>query len=155
MVQIAKSAPDRGGMATALSGRVRLATTPTQSRGRATHFHSIEALLFIGAMVLGFGQASYGQGTKAGASPPPPPKVFVISARKDTVSEPKTFVGTIKPLRKSIIGSAAPGRVEEYLVNDGDFVKKGQPIALLRRGVIGAEKKAAEAELKLRKAELA
>jgi RND family efflux transporter MFP subunit len=113
------------------------------------------AMTSMAALILGFSHASYGQGTKAGPPSPPPPKVFVISARKDTVSEPKSFVGTVKPLRKSIVGSAAPGRVEEYLINDGDFVKKGQPIAHLRRGVIGAEKKAAEAELKLRKAELA
>jgi RND family efflux transporter MFP subunit len=115
----------------------------------------IGAMTSIAAILLGFSQASYGQATKAAPPSPPPPKVFVVSARKDTVSEPKSFVGTVKPLRKSIIGSAAPGRVEEYLINDGDFVKKGQPIAHLRRGIIGAEKKAAEAELKLRKAELA
>lgn len=95
------------------------------------------------------------QPPKGAPSAPPPPRVYVAAARKDVVSEPKTFVGTIKPLRKSIVGSAAPGRVEEYLVNEGDFVKKGQPIAQLRRGIIGAEKKSAEAELALRKAELA
>jgi len=111
-------------------------------------------MTLIAALIVGFNRASYAQGTKAATPSPPPPKVFVVSARKDTVSEPKSFVGTVKPLRKSIIGSAAPGRVEEYLINDGDFVKKGQPIAHLRRGIIGAEKKAAEAELKLRKAEL-
>ena len=73
----------------------------------------IGAMTLTAALVLGFVQASYGQGTKAGPPSPPPPKVFVVSARKDTVSEPKSFVGTVKPLRKSIIGSAAPGRVEE------------------------------------------
>jgi HlyD family secretion protein len=105
------------------------------------------------AVALSCAGAARAQGAK-GAPAPPPPKVFVSTARLDTVSEPKSFVGTVKPLRKSIVGSAAPGRVEEYLVNDGDFVTKGQPIAMLRRGVIGAEKKAAEAELALRKAEL-
>src|SRR5262245_7710082 len=115
----------------------------------------IGATTLVAALIFDFGGASRGQGTKASPPSPPPPKVFVVSARKDTVSEPKSFVGTIKPLRKSIVGSAAPGRVEEYLVNEGDFVTKGQPIAHLRRGIIGAEKKAAEAELALRKAELA
>ncbi len=110
-------------------------------------------LTLSGAILLGVCQAALGQPPKGG--PPQTPKVIVASARKDTVSEPKTFVGTVKPLRKSIVGSAAPGRVEEYLVNEGDFVQKGQPIAHLRRGVIGAEKKAAEAELILKKAELA
>lgn len=92
-----------------------------------------------------------------GAAPPvpPPPRVFVTTVRKDSLDEPKTFVGTVMPLRKSVIGSAAPGRVEEYLVNEGDFVKKGTPIAHLRRGIIGAEKKAAEAELEVRWAALA
>lgn len=110
--------------------------------------------LALTALLLGSCQISLGQGTKAGAASQSP-KVIVATARKDTVSEPKTFVGTVKPLRKSIVGSAAPGRVEEYLVNEGDFVKKGQPIAQLRRGIIGAEKKAAEAELALKTAELA
>lgn len=91
-----------------------------------------------------------------GAPPaPPPPRVFVATAHVDSMAEPKSFVGTIMPLRKSVIGSAAPGRVEEYLVNEGDFVKKGAPIAHLRRGIIGAEKRAAEAEYEVRKAALA
>ena len=111
-------------------------------------------LTITAAFVLGLSQVAFGQAPKGGASQQTP-KVIVTSARKDTVSEPKSFVGTVKPLRKSIVGSAAPGRVEDFLVNEGDFVKKGQPIAHLRRGVIGAEKKAAEAELKLRRAELA
>ncbi len=149
MIQNLRIANHQGGMATALSGHVPLRTTPTQSRGRATQ------LLSIGTLVLGAVQAAFAQAPKAGAPAQPAPKVFVVSVRQDTVSEPRSFVGTIKPLRKSIVGSAAPGRVEEYLVNDGDFVTKGQPIAHLRRGIIGAEKKAAEAELRLRKAELA
>jgi HlyD family secretion protein len=86
---------------------------------------------------------------------PPPGRVFVTAARADTLAEPKTFVGTVVPLRKSTVGSAAPGRVEEYLVNEGDFIKKGAPIAHLRRGIIGAEKRAAEAELDVRRAALA
>ncbi|MGI8980663.1 MAG: efflux RND transporter periplasmic adaptor subunit [Pirellulaceae bacterium] len=117
-------------------------------------FPKLSGALMMGGLLIGLGQAAPGQAPKAGA-PPPSPKVIVATARRDKVSEPKTFVGTVKPLRKSIVGSAAPGRVEEYLVNDGDFVKKGDPIAHLRRGVIGAEKKSAEAELSLRKAELA
>ncbi len=112
------------------------------------------ALMLMAVLILGLSRSAHGQAPKAGA-PPQSPKVIVATARRDKVSEPKTFVGTVKPLRKSIVGSAAPGRVEEYLVNDGDFVKKGDPIAHLRRGIIGAEKRAAEAELALRKAELA
>jgi RND family efflux transporter MFP subunit len=90
---------------------------------------------------------------KAGGAPPPP-KVLVTPARTDVVAEPRTFVGTIKPIRRSLVGSAAAGRVEEYLVNEGDFVKAGQPMAILRRGVISAELSAAKGQLAVRQAEL-
>src|SRR5215212_4827981 len=69
------------------------------------------------------------QPPKGGKGLPPPPKVLVTAARADTIAEPRTFVGTVKPVRRSLIGSAAPGRVEEYLINEGDMVKAGQPIA--------------------------
>jgi multidrug efflux pump subunit AcrA (membrane-fusion protein) len=85
---------------------------------------------------------------------PPPPKVLVTPIIEKTVAAGQTFVGTVKPLRKSIVGSAVAGRVEEYLVNEGDRVKKGQPIAKLRTGIIQAELDAAAAELKVRQAEL-
>src|SRR5580765_7854100 len=74
---------------------------------------------------------------------PPAPKVIVTPARADTIAEPRAFVGTVKPIRRSLVGSAAAGRVEEYLVNEGDAVQAGQPIAHLRRGIIQAELNAA------------
>src|SRR5262245_23234543 len=86
---------------------------------------------------------------------PPPPKVLVTPIIQQSVAAGQTFVGTVKPLRKSIVGSAVAGRVEEYLVNEGDRVKKSQPIAKLRTGIIQAELDAAAAELKVRQAELA
>jgi HlyD family secretion protein len=146
MMRNLEIANHQGGMTTAWSGHLLSETASTHSRGLATQF------LWIGMLVFGIGEPALAQPPKG---VPPAPKVIVATAKRDMVSEPKTFVGTVKPLRKSIVGSAAPGRVEEYLVNDGDFVKKGEPIAHLRRGVIGAEKKGAEAELMLRKAELA
>jgi multidrug efflux pump subunit AcrA (membrane-fusion protein) len=119
----------------------------------------------IGALWLAAGPESPAQGPKGppgkggpagkGAFTPPPPKVLVTPARADTIAEPRTFVGTVMPLRRSIVGSAAPGRVEEYLVNEGDAVTKGQPIAHLRRGIIQAELDAAKGLLAVRQAELA
>jgi RND family efflux transporter MFP subunit len=99
------------------------------------------------------GQAPGGKGGKGG--PPPAPKVLVTAVQTGEVSEQKTFVGTVKPIRRSLVGSAAPGRVEEYLINEGDWVQAGQPIAHLRRGIIQAELNVAKGELAVRQAEQA
>jgi len=93
------------------------------------------------------------KGAPGGA--PPAPKVLVTPARADTISEPRTFVGAVQPIRRSIVGSAAAGRVEQFLVNEGDAVRAGQPVAQLRRGIISAELAAAKGQLAVRQAELA
>ena len=112
------------------------------------------SLFRIVATILLAASVASAQGPKAAKGPPAPPaaKVFVEAVRVDTLNEPRTFVGTTRPLRKSVVGSAAAGRVEEYLINDGDFVQKGQPIAKLRTGIIQAELDGAKAELRVRQA---
>lgn len=112
-----------------------------------------QILAFTSTLLFTISAPLFAQSPKAPT--PLASRVFVATTRIETLDEPKSFVGTVMPLRKSTVGSAAPGRVEEYLVNEGDFIKKGAPIAHLRRGIIGAEKRAAEAELEVRKAALA
>jgi multidrug efflux pump subunit AcrA (membrane-fusion protein) len=80
--------------------------------------------------------------------------VLVTAALLADVPDQRTFVGTVWPVRRSLVGSAAPGRVEEYLINEGDPVKAGQPIAKLRHGVIQAELNGAKAIHEVRLAEL-
>lgn len=109
-------------------------------------------LLFVFLMLANSAAAQAPKG-KAGGMPAP--KVLVTAARADVVAEPRSFVGTVKPIRRSLVGSAAAGRVEEYLINEGDRVQAGQPIAALRRGIIKAEVDAARATLVMRQAELA
>jgi multidrug resistance efflux pump len=58
------------------------------------------------------------------------------------------------PLKRTVIGSAVDGRVEEFLVNDGDFVPEGQPLAELLKTTVGLEVAAAKAEMDLRRHEL-
>jgi RND family efflux transporter MFP subunit len=118
------------------------------------------AAIAVVAVLLSTGSSSgqppggkAGKGGKGGA--PPAPKVLVTPVQTAEVSEQKSFVGTVKPIRRSLVGSAAPGRVEEYLINEGDAVEKGQPIAILRRGIIQAELDAAKGDLAVRQAELA
>lgn len=84
-----------------------------------------------------------------------PSVVKVAPVEQTTVNSTQTFSGTVMPGRKAIIGSAVEGRVLEYLVAEGDFVKAGQPLAQLRTGTIEIELAGAQAELALRQAELA
>jgi len=67
------------------------------------------------------------------------------------VAEGRTFVGTVLPSRRSVIGSAVEGRVLDLKVNDGDWVKEGDTLAELRTVTIKLELEAAQAELEVRK----
>ncbi len=87
--------------------------------------------------------------------------VFVTTVIRKEVEPMQRFVGTVIPLRTSKVGSAASGRVEQFLkiddgqsVKEGERVKKGQVIAQLRTGIIGAERDAAAAMVKVRQFEL-
>ena len=84
-----------------------------------------------------------------------PAKVTVaeILERHD-LSSGRAFVGTVKARRHSEIGSAVSGRVIEFLVNEGDRVTKGQPLAKLLTRNVEIQLAAAKAEHELRKHEL-
>ncbi len=90
------------------------------------------------------------------AQSPGPAQVTVATAIERTdVSSGRAFVGSFEPRRKSLIGSAVSGRVVELLVNEGDRVEKGQPLAKLLTRNLEIQISAARAELDLRKHEVA
>ena len=68
----------------------------------------------------------------------------------------QSFVGTLEPIRRAVIGSAVEERVEEVLVREGDLVLGGdtQPTTLvkLHRQAIEIELEATQIELDLRSA---
>ncbi len=100
--------------------------------------------------------AALGTSSSAQTQPKLPPAVVrVAQITKQNVEVTKTFVGTVMPLRKSVLGSAVDGRVAEVFVNEGDQVKARQPVAQILTKTIEAEVAAAEAQLDLRKQELA
>ena len=63
-------------------------------------------------------------------------------------------VGSVMPIQSSTVGTAVNGRVENFLVDVGDAVRKGDVLAELRTGTLEIELKAARAELTLRQEEL-
>jgi len=86
---------------------------------------------------------------------PPAPPVVVARAQAVEVQAGQPFVGTVLPARTSDVGSAVDGRIVEFPVEDGQFVREGQPIAELLRGLLEIEKAGAIAELERRKQVLA
>ena len=81
--------------------------------------------------------------------------VTVAPIDQREVAVTRTFVGTVMPAKVALIGSATDGRVIEFPFNAGDRVESGQPIAQLLTETIRLELAAAQAELDLRRQELA
>jgi HlyD family secretion protein len=71
------------------------------------------------------------------------------------VAATQQTVGTVMPSRRASIGSAIDGRVTEFYVREGDRVERDQPLAQLLTNTMELELEAAEAELQLRREELA
>jgi RND family efflux transporter MFP subunit len=81
-------------------------------------------------------------------------KVTVATVVQRDVAAGQEFVGTLVPTRISSVGSAVDGRVIEFPVNEGDRVKKGQPLAKLLTKQLEIQLAGANAELELRRHEL-
>ncbi len=108
------------------------------------------------ATVLTSGSVLFGQ--KGGGSD----STTVVAAQVIKVerSSQQTFIGTIQPVRKALVGTAVAGRVIEALVEAGDPVKysqgadvdpdmAGQPMFGLRTGTLDIELGAAKIQLQL------
>ncbi|MEX0716739.1 MAG: efflux RND transporter periplasmic adaptor subunit [Planctomycetaceae bacterium] len=93
--------------------------------------------------------------TAAPAQPPSASPVAVSEIVEREISTGQTFVGTVMPVKKSIVGSAVSGRVLEFPVNEGDRVAEGQTLAQLLTETIRLEVETAKAELEIRRQELA
>ncbi len=100
----------------------------------------------LAALVLAGGTA-FAQGM-----PPAPVEVAPV-VRRD-IAPRRTFVGSVRPLRRAVVGAEIAGRVEDVLARDGDHVARGAPIATLRTTGIQLDVRVARAELALRQSEL-
>jgi len=83
------------------------------------------------------------------AQPMPPAlvKVALVQQAEPTVGQ--TFVGTVMPVRSSMVGSTVEGRVVELAVDEGDAVATGDVLAQLRTDQLQIQLAAAEADLRL------
>jgi len=84
-----------------------------------------------------------------------PAPVAVSVVQLAPVDAVQSYIGTVTASRSSSVGSAVDGRVQLFPINEGDFVSKGQPLAQLLTETIKLEVEAAQAELLLKKHDLA
>tara|TARA_B100000315_G_C14594777_1_gene598199 strand:+ start:6101 stop:7129 length:1029 start_codon:yes stop_codon:yes gene_type:complete len=71
--------------------------------------------------------------------------VKISSILLKEVQESVTLVGTVEPLKRSLVASEIAGLVEEYPLNEGDLVHKGELLARLRTDTIEIQMKEAVA----------
>ncbi len=79
------------------------------------------------------------------------PLIRVAVVEQQMVSPQITVVGSVIPTRTSIVASGASGLVEEFHVEEGDFVKEGQTLSALR--MLSTDLGIAEAKAVLRERE--
>ncbi len=87
----------------------------------------------------------------------PPAAVVTARVTVGTISEEITLAGTTRPIRDSLIASEVDGRVLERSIENGDFVKKGEPLFILdqvrlKRALTGAQAQLKEVEVRLARA---
>lgn len=83
-----------------------------------------------------------------------PGVVELLPIAEREVLPTQAVLGTVRPTRRAVIGSAVDGRVTEFLVREGDRVEADAPLARLLTATIELERDAAQAELELRQHEL-
>ncbi len=97
--------------------------------------------LALAAAVPALGQAPDSQG-------PPPALVETAAVISAPITEEISLVGSVRPIRDSLIASEVAGRVLQRPVENGDTVKKGAPLVVLDRSRLERDLAQAEAELK-------
>ncbi len=80
------------------------------------------------------------------AQAPPPAPVVVSEVREQTLQKPVTLVGAVEPMKRSTIASEIAGLVEDFPVEEGDIVKKGDLLAKLRTKSLEIDLREAKAQ---------
>lgn len=83
---------------------------------------------------------------KSRPSGPPPTLVRIASVKQHTISAKVTVVGSVVPVRESIVASGANGVVASFPIKEGDFVELGTPLCVLRMVTTDLEISQARAE---------
>ncbi len=80
--------------------------------------------------------------------------VVVSQVQQLEFSGSQNSVGIVHASKTARVGAAVDGRIAEFLVEEGDIVKAGQPLVKLQTAILEFQLLGAKAELALREAEL-
>ncbi|MBW2144626.1 MAG: efflux RND transporter periplasmic adaptor subunit, partial [Deltaproteobacteria bacterium] len=80
--------------------------------------------------------------------------VKVVKVKKSDIASYIFATGTISPVREARIGPKVEGRIEKIFVNEGDSVKKGQPLIRLEQSTYLSAKNEASASLGIARSRL-
>ena len=70
---------------------------------------------------------------------PPPTPVRVAPVLRQAVNQTVTLIGTVEPLKRSIVASEVEGLVQAFPAEEGRAVKRGQLLARLRTNTLQIE----------------
>lgn len=111
------------------------------------HYLIVGAVAGVAVTTLWFYQAAKGEATQS----IPPVQVLEAQTFESVVVAP----GTVEPLSEEFrVGSALAGRLAEMKVQEGDWVAKGQVLAVLENDHLAARVAMAEAEVRAQEADL-
>ena len=89
------------------------------------------------------------------AQPPPPPKVTVAQPARRNVTDYLDLSGNTQAVYAVQLVARVPGYLEQVLFQDGQVVKKGQPLFVIQRNTYENSLQQAEAAIQQYKAQLA
>lgn len=110
------------------------------------------AMLVLAVLVAGCGGEG-GAAAGPGAGRPRTALIQVATVTRDVVEPTTTAVGTVVARRTSIVASGADGKVDQFLVREGDVVAEGQELSVLNMVTTNLEIAEAEALLQEREQE--
>src|SRR6202045_2754751 len=111
-------------------------------------FFSSYSKLLAGMMLAALAVALAGCNNAIAEKPVPSRPVLVATVHYEAQSPERSFVGTIKPRIETDMGFRVPGKVAQRLVEVGESVDVGQPLATLDEVDLKLQAEQAEAEFR-------
>jgi HlyD family secretion protein len=88
------------------------------------------------------------------AQAPGPAPIVAGVVQQHSYGDSRTFIGTVQPVKRAVVGSAVDGRVVECPIEEGDRVEEGQMLGQLLTETISLEVATADSELAYKMAQL-